>query len=93
MAAIPIFRTASLYLVVSGTSGDNWNDAFKRHHGKGVKYKKILCNVNLKLFFRDRARSFFSLMAVLIIIALFAVFLGDVWLPGFHAGASIAQIT
>ncbi len=32
---------------------------------------------NLKLFFRDKSAVFFSLLAVLIIIALYAVFLGD----------------
>ncbi|CAK7023873.1 MAG: hypothetical protein DELT_03324 [Desulfovibrio sp.] len=32
---------------------------------------------NLKLFFRDRGAVFFSLLSVLIIIALYAVFLGD----------------
>lgn len=36
---------------------------------------------NLKLFFRDRSAVFFSLMAILIIIVLYAAFLGDVWLP------------
>jgi multidrug/hemolysin transport system permease protein len=36
---------------------------------------------NLKLFFRDRSAVFFSLMAILIIIILYAAFLGDVWLP------------
>lgn len=36
---------------------------------------------NLKLFFRDKAAVFFSLLAVLIIIVLYAVFLGSVWLP------------
>lgn len=35
---------------------------------------------NLKLYFRDRGSVFFSLLAVLIIIVLYAVFLGDVWL-------------
>lgn len=35
---------------------------------------------NLKLYFRDRGQVFFSLLAVLIIIVLYAVFLGDVWL-------------
>lgn len=40
----------------------------------------ILMKRNLKLFFRDRSAVFFSLMAVFIIIALYAVFLGDVWL-------------
>ena len=41
---------------------------------------KVLIIRNLKLFFRDRSAVFFSLLAVLIIIALYAVFLGDVWL-------------
>jgi len=35
---------------------------------------------NLTLFFRDRMGVFFSLLAVLIVIILYAVFLGDVWL-------------
>ncbi len=33
---------------------------------------------NLKLFFRDRASVFFSLLSVIIIIALYALFLGDI---------------
>lgn len=41
----------------------------------------IFLKRNLKLFFRDRSAIFFSLLAVFIIIALYAVFLGDVWLP------------
>ncbi len=35
---------------------------------------------NLKVFFRDRASVFFSLLAVLIIIGMYVLFLGDVWL-------------
>ncbi len=35
---------------------------------------------NLKLFFRDKTAVFFSLLAIFIIIALYTVFLGDVWL-------------
>lgn len=34
---------------------------------------------NLKVFFKDRASVFFSLLAVFIIIGLYALFLGDVW--------------
>lgn len=34
---------------------------------------------NLKLFFRDKTAVFFSLLAVFIIIGLYALFLGDVW--------------
>lgn len=41
----------------------------------------IFTKRNLKLFFRDRSAVFFSLMAILIIIVLYAAFLGDVWLP------------
>jgi multidrug/hemolysin transport system permease protein len=41
----------------------------------------VLIRRNLKLYFRDRGAVFFSLLAVLIIIALYAVFLGGVWLP------------
>jgi multidrug/hemolysin transport system permease protein len=35
---------------------------------------------NLKVFFRDKASVFFSLLAVLLIFALYLLFLGDVWL-------------
>ena len=34
---------------------------------------------NLKLYFRDKASVFFSLLAVFIIFALYVLFLGDVW--------------
>ena len=34
---------------------------------------------NLKVFFKDKASVFFSLLAVFIIIGLYALFLGDVW--------------
>ncbi len=34
---------------------------------------------NLKVYFKDRATVFFSLLAVFIIIGLYALFLGDVW--------------
>jgi multidrug/hemolysin transport system permease protein len=34
---------------------------------------------NLKVFFRDKAAVFFSLMAVFIVIGLYALFLGNVW--------------
>ena len=41
---------------------------------------KTFTKRNLLLFFRDKSTVFFSLLAVLIIIALYVVFLGDVWL-------------
>lgn len=45
---------------------------------------------NVKLFFRDRGAVFFSLLAVFIVIALYALFLGDIWANSFedmeHAG-------
>jgi multidrug/hemolysin transport system permease protein len=41
---------------------------------------KIFLKRNLLLFFRDRTAVLFSLLAILIIIVLYAVFLGDVWL-------------
>lgn len=37
---------------------------------------------NLRVFFRDRAAVLFSLLAVFIIIGLYALFLGDVWSSG-----------
>jgi len=41
---------------------------------------KVLIKRNLKLFFRDKSAVLFSLLAIFIIIALYVVFLGDVWL-------------
>ena len=41
---------------------------------------RVFMKRNLKLFFRDRNAVLFSLLAIFIIIALYAVFLGDVWL-------------
>ncbi|MCE5284895.1 MAG: ABC transporter permease [Pelosinus sp.] len=40
----------------------------------------VFTNRNLKLYFRNKGAVFFSLLAVFIIIGLYAVFLGDVWL-------------
>lgn len=40
---------------------------------------RSLLSRNLKVFFRDRASVFFSLLAVLIILGLYVLFLGDVW--------------
>ncbi len=40
----------------------------------------VLIKRNLRLFFRDKSAVLFSLLAIFIIIALYAVFLGDVWL-------------
>lgn len=37
---------------------------------------------NLKVFFKDRAAVLFSLFAVFVIIGLYALFLGDVWVSG-----------
>ncbi|NCB52061.1 MAG: ABC transporter permease [Clostridia bacterium] len=39
---------------------------------------------NLKVFFKDRAAVFFSLLAVFIIIGLYALFLGDAWAGSFE---------
>ncbi|MCL1976469.1 MAG: ABC transporter permease [Firmicutes bacterium] len=41
---------------------------------------RVFMKRNLKLFFRDRSAVFFSLLAILIIIVLYTIFLGDVWL-------------
>ena len=37
---------------------------------------------NLRVYFRDRASVFFSLLAVLLIILMYALFLGDAWSSG-----------
>lgn len=44
---------------------------------------------NLKVFFKDKSSVFFSLLSVIIIFALYALFLGDVWVSGMQdvAGA------
>lgn len=39
---------------------------------------------NLKVFFKDKTAVFFSLLAVFIIIGLYALFLGDVWVDAFN---------
>lgn len=39
---------------------------------------------NLKVFFKDKSAVFFSLLAVFIIIGLYALFLGDVWVNSFQ---------
>lgn len=41
---------------------------------------RVFIERNLKLFFRDRLAVFFSLLSVFIIIGLYALFLGDVWM-------------
>ena len=38
-----------------------------------------LVNRNLKVYFRDKASVFFSLLAVIIIFLVYLLFLGDVW--------------
>jgi multidrug/hemolysin transport system permease protein len=38
---------------------------------------------NLKVYFRDKSAVFFSLLAVFIIIGLYVLFLGDVWVENF----------
>ena len=38
---------------------------------------------NLKMFFRQKSAVFFSLLGVIIIIALYLLFLGDVWRSNF----------
>lgn len=44
---------------------------------------------NLLLFFRDKSAVFFSLLAVIIIIGLYALFLGDVWASEYSEVANI----
>jgi len=39
----------------------------------------VLLKRNIKLYFRDKMNLFFSLLAIFIIIALYALFLGNVW--------------
>ena len=43
---------------------------------------KSLLVRNLKVYFRDRASVFFSLLSVIIIFLLYTLFLGDAWSGG-----------
>jgi len=47
---------------------------------------------NLLVFFRDKTAVFFSLLAVFIIIGLYALFLGDVWTSGFGDLAGVRYL-
>ncbi len=47
---------------------------------------------NLKLYFRDRAGVFFSLLAVFIILALYIFFLGDVWADSYDYVEGIKEV-
>ncbi len=47
---------------------------------------------NLKVFFKDRASVFFSLLAVFIIIGMYALFLGDVWTSSFEGMTGVRYL-
>lgn len=47
---------------------------------------------NLKVFFRDKTSVFFSLLAVFIIIGLYALFLGDVWVSSFEGMTGVRYL-
>lgn len=47
---------------------------------------------NLRLYFRDKTAVFFSLLGVIIIIALYLLFLGDVWAIGYEGLAGIKPL-
>lgn len=47
---------------------------------------------NLKVYFRDKASVFFSLLAVLIIFALYLLFLGDVWIGNLPQVAGVKAL-
>jgi multidrug/hemolysin transport system permease protein len=51
----------------------------------------MLIKRNILLFFRDKASVFFSLLSVLIIIALYALFLGGVMVDGFAQIPGLSQ--
>ncbi len=52
----------------------------------------VVIKRNLKIFFRDKSAVLFSLLAIFIIIALYAVFLGDVWLDDSMKGIKNADV-
>lgn len=47
---------------------------------------------NLKVFFKDRTAVFFSLLAVFIVIGLYALFLGDVWVENYQEIPGVRQL-
>ncbi|MEA4920221.1 MAG: ABC transporter permease [Clostridiaceae bacterium] len=47
---------------------------------------------NLLVFFKDRTAVFFSLLSVFIIIGLYALFLGDVWVNGFPGMSGVRYL-
>lgn len=47
---------------------------------------------NLKIFFKDKASVFFSLLAVFIIIGMYALFLGDVWTNSFEGMTGVRYL-
>ncbi|HPD88511.1 MAG TPA: ABC transporter permease [Oscillospiraceae bacterium] len=47
---------------------------------------------NLLIFFRDKAAVFFSLLAVFLIIGLYALFLGDVWVNSFTGMSGVRYL-
>lgn len=53
---------------------------------------KALIVRNLKVYFRDKASVFFSLMAVGIIFALYLLFLGDVWISNLPQVAGVKAL-
>ena len=81
LQALPIVERCRDYLsgfeVLQGTM----DDAFLAITGRDPLMTTLAIR-NLKIFFRDRASVFFSLLAVLIIIGLYAAFLGDTLVRG-----------
>lgn len=54
---------------------------------------KMLTLRNIRLFFRDKASVFFSLLSAIILIGLYALFLGDVMVSGMEAvGDGVAEV-
>ena len=47
---------------------------------------------NIKVFFKDKSAVFFSLLAVFIIIGLYALFLGDVWTDSFKGMTGVRYL-
>ena len=52
----------------------------------------VFAKRNLLVFFRDKTSVFFSLLAVFIIIGLYALFLGDVWVNSFEGMSGVRYL-
>ncbi len=74
--ALPVLEACRGDIESFEVTGGTMDDAFIAVTGKELQGMIGMAKRNLKLFFRDKSAVFFSLLAVFIIIGLYALFLG-----------------